>query len=121
MSNPETILRADHETAVTAARNEGVTQGRAAAVERVRGILTSAEAKGREPQALVFALDSDMSVEVAIKALAASPVAASSAPKTPALADRQIAPVPNAPGSEQQDTRGMWNRSLKRAGANVAN
>ena len=72
----DTVARADHDAAITAARTEahaegrteghaagrteGEAAGRTAAIDRVRAILTAPEAKGREPQALVFALDSDM-------------------------------------------------------------
>ena len=82
---PDMIARADHDAAIAAARTEaraeghaagrteGETAGRTSAIDRVRAILTSPEAKGREPQALVFALDSDMTPEVAAKALSGKP------------------------------------------------
>lgn len=127
MSNASTdpIPRAEHDAAITQARAEGRTEGRAearaegetagrtAAIDRVRAILTSAEAKGREPQALVFALDTEMAPDVAAKALAASPATAA----RPALDVRGKEPVANAaPDNRAAPT---WDRSLKRAGAKL--
>ena len=87
------------------------------AIERVRAILTSAEAKGREAQALVFALDSDMSPEVAAKALSASPAK----PAVPSLAERGSPPVEGGPATAPAaDTKAAWDRSLKRAGARLS-
>jgi hypothetical protein len=71
------------EAALVTARAEGY----AAAVDRIRAILTLPEARGREAVALIFALDTDMAPEVAAKALAASPVAA------PARLLRLVGPV----------------------------
>jgi signal peptide peptidase SppA len=123
--NPEMIARADHDAAVAAARTEGQTagrtegeaSGRTQAVTRIRAILTCAEAEGRQAQALVFALDSDMSPEVAVKALAASPAATKSAP---ALGQRENpAHVPGGQGQTRPDPSQAWDRSLKRAGAKL--
>lgn len=118
MSNtPDTIPRAEHDAALAAARSEGQAQGRTAAIERVRAILTSPEAKGREGQAMVFALDCDMAPDIAAKALAASPAAA---PGRPPLDARPNAPVPGgAPANDTRDARTSWDRSLKRMGAKV--
>lgn len=58
-----------HATALEAARSEGAT----AAVSRVQAILTSEAARGREAQAQVFAFDTGLTVEAAIKALEAAP------------------------------------------------
>ncbi len=127
MSNNDnnTIPRAEHDTALAQARTEARAEGRAegeaagrtAAIERVRSILTSPEAKGREPQALVFALDTDMAPDVAAKALGASPTAAAARPP---LEARGNEPVPNGAAPDPKaDVAASWNRSLKRAGAKV--
>lgn len=135
MTNQSTdmIARADHDTAITAARTaahaeglaqgrtegrtEGEAAGRTSAVDRVRTILTCAEAKGREPQALVFALDSDMTPEVAAKVLSASPAGNA----RPPLDARGSAPLPGgAPPDARVETKSAWDRSLKRAGAKVS-
>jgi len=116
MSNTpaDTIPRAEHDAALAAARAEGERQGRTATAERIRAILTHAEAKGREGQAMVFAFDTDMAPEVAAKALAASPVA------RPALEARHNPPVPGGgPVNDPRDTPKSWDRSLKRAGAKL--
>ena len=130
---PEMIARADHDTAVAAARKAGVAEGlslgeasgfaagestgKAEAVGRIRAILTCEQAKGREPQALVFALDSDMTAEVAAKALAASPAGKAAVPPLDA---RTNPPVPGSePPNPSVDNRASWDRSLKKAGANL--
>ena len=125
---PDMIARADHDAAIAAARTEaraeghaagrteGETAGRTAAIDRVRAILTSPEAKGREGQALVFALDSDMTPEVAAKALSASPAASA----RPTLETRGTPPLAGgAPPDAKVDGKVAWDRSLKRAGAKV--
>lgn len=65
--------------------SEGVQQGVKSERERIGAILNHDEAKTRAGAALVFALDTDMSAEVAVKALAKTPVAA--APVTPSRLD----------------------------------
>jgi signal peptide peptidase SppA len=115
MSNvpADTIPRAEHDAALAAAQ----AATRTATVERIRAILSHTEAKGREGQALVFALDTDMAPEVAAKALAASPLAP--AARQP-LDARPNPPVPGgAPANDTRDTRTSWDRSLKRMGAKL--
>lgn len=116
-TNPDTIPRAEHDAAIAQARAEaraeGETAGRTAAIERVRAILSSPEAKGREPQAMVFALDTDMAPPVAAKALAVSPVTNA----RPPLDARGNDPVPGAPAATKIER--TWDRSLKRAGAKL--
>lgn len=56
-------------------RLEGEKTGAKAERERIGAILNHAEAKGRESQAIVMALETDMSAEQAGKLLAASPKA----------------------------------------------
>lgn len=126
------IARADHDAAVATARTaahaegrteghaagrtEGEAAGRTAAIDRVRAILMAPEAKGREPQALVFALDSDMTPEVAVKALSASPAATA----RPPLGARGSDPLPGgAPSDPKVDAGRSWDRALSRAGAKL--
>jgi hypothetical protein len=63
--------------AVEAARVEGKKVGQAEAIARIRSILGCEDAKGRETQALVLALETVMNAEDTAKVLAASPKAAS--------------------------------------------
>jgi signal peptide peptidase SppA len=124
-ANPEMIARADHDAAIATARSEaaaqarseGEAQGKSQAIDRIRAILTCEAAKGREPQALVFALDTDMAPDVAAKALAASPAGKAAAPP---LESRGNAPLEgNLPRNQQEDARTSWDRSLKRMGAKL--
>lgn len=71
------ISQADHDAAVEAARAEGKILGQAEATARIRSILGCEDAKGREAQAMVLALDTAMTAADAAKVLAASPKAAS--------------------------------------------
>jgi ClpP class serine protease len=71
------IGQADHDAAIEAARVEGKKVGHAEATARIRSILGCEDAKGREAQAMVLALDTAMSAEDAAKVLAASPKATS--------------------------------------------
>jgi len=71
------ITQADLDTAVEAARAEGVAAGRAGASDRIKSILTCEEASGREAQAMGFAFETSMSAEEAIKVLGMAPKAAS--------------------------------------------
>ncbi len=70
---------ADLQAAVDVARTEahaaGVTAGKAEATERIKSILTAPESEGREAQALVLALETQMTAEDAAKVLTASPKA----------------------------------------------
>ena len=82
------ISPADVQAAVDAARTEartaGVTAGKAEATARIKSILTAPEAEGREAQALVLALETEMTAVDAAKVMTASPKA--SVPTT--IADR---------------------------------
>jgi signal peptide peptidase SppA len=82
------ISHADLQAAVDAARTEanaaGVTTGKAEATARIKFILTAPEAEGREAQALVLALETEMTAVDAAKVMTASPKA--SVPTT--IADR---------------------------------
>ncbi|NHM19655.1 S49 family peptidase [Tritonibacter mobilis] len=82
------ISPADLQAAVEAARTEahaaGVIAGKAEATARIKSILTAPETEGREAQALVLALETEMTAVDASKVLAASPKANISA----SIADR---------------------------------
>lgn len=82
------ISPADLQAAVDAARTEahaaGVIAGKAEATARIKSILTAPETDGREAQALVLALETEMTAADAAKVLAASPKANMSA----SIADR---------------------------------
>ena len=64
------------EAALNAAVDTARAEGAAAATGRIKSILACEEAKGREAQAMVLALDTQMSAEDAVKVLNASPKAA---------------------------------------------
>jgi signal peptide peptidase SppA len=118
--NTDMIARADHDTAIASARAEGETAGRTQAVARIRAILTSPEAEGRSAQALVFALDTDMTPEIAAKALGASPAVTAGVPPLETRSNpAQIGTVP--PKNPHADLGASWDRSLKRAGAKLPN
>ena len=82
------ISPADLQAAVDAARTEaheaGVTAGKLEATARIKSILTAPETEGREAQALVLALETEMTAADAAKVLAASP----KAEMAPSIADR---------------------------------
>ena len=79
---------ADLQAAIDAARTEahsaGMAAGKAEATARIKAILTAPETDGREAQALVLALETEMTAADAAKVLAASPKANTSA----SIADR---------------------------------
>lgn len=87
-SDVSAISPADLQAAVDAARTEahaaGVIAGKAEATARIKSILTAPETEGREAQALVLALETEMTAADAAKVLAASPKASMSA----SIADR---------------------------------
>lgn len=120
--NNEPIARAEYDAAILAARAEGheaglaegaaagTTAGREAATARIRSILTCAEAKAREPMALVFALDSDMTPETAAKALAAAPAA--KPPGAPGLAERGSKPLAGNDAPADNDASTGWDAAV---------
>jgi spore germination protein YaaH len=87
-SDVSAISPVDLQTAVEAARTEahatGVTVGKELATARIKAILTAPETEGREAQALVLALETEMTAADAAKVLAASPKAITST----SIADR---------------------------------
>jgi capsid assembly protease len=101
-------LEAQHATAVTAARAE--------ALARVRGILTHAEAADRVAQAMVLAVDTDMSIEAAAKVLAASPKIAALEPRlVPSVAARSAPPIGSDPGAMSPDPAASWDAAIAKA------
>lgn len=95
--------RADREAAVAAARQEGETVGREAELARVRSIMTHAETRGREGQALTLALETSMSADEAGRLLATFPAA--SPPRVVPPIDQRTTARPvetaNEPSQEQ--------------------
>ena len=81
------ITEAQMNAAVNTARAEGEAAGRATATARIKSILTCEEAQGREAQAMVLALDTEMSAEDAAKVLAVAPKTS----RTASIADRAAA------------------------------
>ena len=79
-----TDLRAAVDAARTEAHTAGVATGKAEATARIKAILTAPDAEGREAQALVLALETEMTAADAAKVLAASPKVTTSA----SIADR---------------------------------
>lgn len=67
------ITDAEMTAAVDKARSDGEAAGKAEATTRIKSILTSEEAKGREAQAMGFAFETSMSAEEAIKVLGMAP------------------------------------------------
>jgi signal peptide peptidase SppA len=68
-------LQAAVDVARTEAHAAAVTAGKAEATARIKSILTAPETEGREAQALVLALETEMTAEDAAKVLTASPKA----------------------------------------------
>jgi len=117
------ISAADMQSAVDAARTEahaaGVIAGKAEATSRITSILTAPEAEGREAQAMVLALDTEMSAADAAKVLAASPKA--SAPTT--IADRAAqeaelgAETPADQRNRAERSVAGWSKAITQANA----
>lgn len=89
---------------------------------RIKSILTSPEAKGREASALAFACDSDMAPDAAKIALASIPAAAAAvaAAQTPPIAQRAAEEQEvgsNRPASASQDkVKAGWAKAIAGAG-----
>jgi signal peptide peptidase SppA len=91
------MTQAEHERAIAAARSEGETSGRTIGAQeertRLAGILTCANAQGREAAAIEMALDEETSFTAATadKMLARLPNPAAASASSPAsLANRQL-------------------------------
>lgn len=107
-----------------AARAEGVTAGAASERNRIGAILRHSEAQGREAQATVLALETDMSAEACGKVLAASPKVGATAPaadkpKTPTIAERaqggaEIGGQATQAASAEAEADGLWAKTVKR-------
>jgi ATP-dependent Clp protease, protease subunit len=90
-------MTAEEKAALAAtAKAEGIKEGAKAAHDRIKAIMTSPEAKGREAQAEFFAYDDKfaaMDAATAIAALAAAPKAEAKATEEPELTTEQKATV----------------------------
>jgi signal peptide peptidase SppA len=105
-------LEAQHAAAVTAA----AAAARIATLARVRGILNHAEAADRAGQAMVLALDTDMSVDAAAKMLAASPKIAALEPRIPPVAVRS-APQVGSDHLDRPDPSAGWEAAIAKVNA----
>ena len=101
--DPRVYSQAEHDAAIIAARaaeredlakahTAAVTAARKETLDRVRAIVTSDAAKGREGPALTMALETDIPVEGAIKLLGSVP-AATAAQTIPSVAARSAPQV----------------------------
>lgn len=86
--NETGIPQAQHDAAVNAARAEGTKAGADAERARIKGIMTHAEANGRDKLAASLALETDMSVDAAAKVLAAQDKATSATSAIPTIEQR---------------------------------
>lgn len=114
------ITEAEMNAATETARAEGMAAGKAEATTRIKSILTSEEATGREAQAMVLALDTDMSAEDASKVLAASPKATGAASleqraREGAEFGGNDAPIEGA----SQKAASIWGAAVKDANASI--
>ena len=114
-----TDLSAAVEAARTEAHAAGVTAGKAEATARIKSILTAPETKGREAQALVLALETEMTAVDASKVLAASPKANISA----SIADRAAqeaelgAETPADHRNRSERNAAGWEKAITQANA----
>jgi signal peptide peptidase SppA len=117
------ISPADLQAAVDAARTEahaaGIIAGKAEAAARIKSILTAPESEGREAQALVLALETEMTAADAAKVLAASPKAASAT----SIADRAAqeaelgAETPADHRNRSERNAAGWSKAITQANA----
>ena len=117
------ISPADMQAAVDAARadgrTDGVKAGKAEATTRIRSILTASEAEGRAAQALVLALETEMTAIDAAKVLAASPKAMPAA----TIADRAAqeaelgAETPADQRNRAERSVAGWSKAITQANA----
>ena len=117
------ISPVDLQAAVDAARTEanaaGVIAGKDEATARIRAILTAPETEGREAQALVLALETEMAAVDASKVLAASPKANISA----SIADRAAqeaelgAETPADHRNRSERNAAGWEKAITQANA----
>lgn len=106
---PATQTQAAAPAATPAPEANAVQAAVSAAMSRVQEILGSAEAKGRESQANVFAFKTDLPAAQVRELLAAAPVAAATAPQ-PSAFERAMADTPNpevGAGAGSDDSDGV--------------
>ena len=114
------ITEAQMNAAVDTARAEGVTAGKAEATTRIKSILTSEEAKGREAQAMVLALDTEMSAADASKVLAASPkVSQAGSIADRAAAEAEFGSDAAGKASAAEKAASIWGNAVKGANASI--
>jgi signal peptide peptidase SppA len=113
-------LNAAVETARAGAHAEGVATGKAEATARIKSILTAPETDGREAQALVLALETEMTVEDAAKVLAASPKAETgpvSIAERSALESELGAETPAEQNTRAERSAAGWSKAITQANA----
>ena len=103
----------------TQACADGVIAGKAEATARIKSILTASEAEGRAAQALVLALETEMTAGDAARVLAASPKASPSA----TIADRAAqeaelgAETPADQRNRAERSVAGWSKAITQANA----
>jgi signal peptide peptidase SppA len=113
-------LNAAVETARMEAHAEGMKTGRAEATARIAAILTAPEAEGREAQARVLALETEMTPTDAAKVLAASPKAE---PSPASIAERSAleaelgAETPAEQNTRAEHSAAGWSKAITQANA----
>lgn len=127
MSDETMIPKAEHDTAVAKARDEGKAAGVTAERQRIGAILALDEAKGREASAQHLALNTDLSADAAkgvlagLQPAAAAPAAPSepAAPAAPAVQRSADAPgglvtvEPSQPApTGAEKTKAMWKDTI---------
>lgn len=122
-SDVSAISPAEMQAAIDAARTEahaaGVIAGKAEATARIKSILTAPEAEGREAQALVLALETEMSAQDAAKVLAASPKASPAASIAARAAQEAElgAETPSAQRNRAERSAAGWAKAITQANA----
>lgn len=89
-----------HNAALSTARAEGMAAGATAEKARIKSIMTSEAAKGREATAQTFALDTDMSADDAVKVLATTPAIAPAAGSSIPTIEQRSLGAPEMGGSD---------------------
>ncbi|MBN9459051.1 MAG: S49 family peptidase [Bosea sp.] len=115
------ISQAEHNTAVTAARQEGqqagLAEGRAQEKTRLKAIMTCDAAKPRQAAALALALETDVSAEQAASVLAATPEAGKSG-LGQLMAGVTEADLGTGAAPQKPETNALAARMAKRFGKN---
>lgn len=114
------VTQADHQTALEAARAEGVVAGKAEASARIKAILQADEAKGREAQAMAMALETEMSAKDAIKVLGVAPKASPSGSfEQRVQGDAEFGGSDQPQTSQAQAAADLWGNAIKQANASI--